>query len=199
MLASGAPTTQSTKSSRRSTLGQLSQLAFIWMVSSIRKGTVQLVCGVSTASHSVVTCWLPSQRDRFADVAAKATALCSLCSRSWNGRWQQWPKASTQERCMHVLGQMMPPRKKKLAGAPLGFKAVPIIIKADWAEFATTLCYRTWGHSKHPCFKCFAAVDDGSVHSHKGATAMSTPWKQKGMDDLEKACGFMKSSLRSGR
>jgi hypothetical protein len=74
-------------------------------------------------------------------------------------------------------------------GQPLGFLAVPIIIKGDWAEFNSTLCFRSWHHHTHPCFKCFATGgDEGTFHQHHDISPMGTPWADKSMIDFEQAC-----------
>ena len=76
-----------------------------------------------------------------------------------------------------------------LAGRPLGYRAVPIIIKGDWSEFNTTLSFRAWNHRTHPCFKCWATGGgDGSIHRHAGVSPVGFHLPLKTFDHLDAAC-----------
>jgi hypothetical protein len=76
-----------------------------------------------------------------------------------------------------------------IAGSELGFRAVPVIIKGDWAEFNTTLSFKSWTHHQHPCFKCLATGGpDGTYREHAGVSAEHQPWAPKTMVEYEQAC-----------
>lgn len=79
--------------------------------------------------------------------------------------------------------------RSAVAGEALGFRAACVIVKGDWAEFASTLAFRAWNHHAHPCFRCCATGGPaGNIASHSGLSVLSEPWPQKGMDELEAAC-----------
>ena len=84
-----------------------------------------------------------------------------------------------------------------LAGQPLGFRAVVVIIKGDWSEFQSTLSFRAWNHVAHPCFKCFATGGpDGTIQQHTGLSPVSSPGTLKSYNDLEVACAACEVTVR---
>ena len=42
-----------------------------------------------------------------------------------------------------------------LTGQPLGYRAVTVMVKADWAEFCHSIGFWSWSHHAHPWFRCF--------------------------------------------
>ena len=78
---------------------------------------------------------------------------------------------------------------KQFSCQPLGFKAVPVLFKGDWAEFAGTLGFRSWAHHGHPCFRCFATGGPvGTIKQSAGLSAIEEPWATKTMTAYEQAC-----------
>ena len=76
-----------------------------------------------------------------------------------------------------------------LGGSPLGFKAVVLFIKGDWAEFATSMGYFSWKHHKHPCFACACTGGPGgNIMNHDGVSALGLPWPPKLPEHYEEAC-----------
>ena len=84
----------------------------------------------------------------------------------------------------HVMGD--------LAGQPLGYKAVCVMVKGDWAEFAHTLGFNSWNHHAHPCFLCHARGGDcrpeDSVQHLGGISVLNLPWRLKDGADYDAAC-----------
>jgi hypothetical protein len=79
--------------------------------------------------------------------------------------------------------------RQSTGGKSLGYFAVPIIMKGDWAEFAGTFCFRTWSHHMHPCFRCQATGGpDGSMRNHCGLSVLDSPWESMDMTKIEQAC-----------
>ena len=60
-----------------------------------------------------------------------------------------------------------------LAGSALGWKAVVVLIKVDWAEFAVRLGFPTWSSKNHPCMLRHASRDD--LFSFIGYSALGMP------------------------
>jgi hypothetical protein len=78
---------------------------------------------------------------------------------------------------------------QQFAGQPLGFRAVPVLFKGDWAEFAGTMGFRSWAHHGHPCFRCFATGGPvGTIKQSGGLSAVDEPWAKKTMTVYEQAC-----------
>ena len=76
-----------------------------------------------------------------------------------------------------------------LADTDLGFKGVVILIKADWAEFAGPLGFRSWGHYGHPCFNCFAKGGPaGYFRRHDNLSVLRFPFVMKKFIDYLRAC-----------
>ena len=45
-------------------------------------------------------------------------------------------------------------KRRDLAGKPMGIKAALLFLKGDWAEFAATFGFPSWGDLLRPCFCC---------------------------------------------
>ena len=74
-------------------------------------------------------------------------------------------------------------------GGKLGWRAVAVIFKGDWAEFATTLGFRSWAHHTHPCHRCFATGGEGgNMRNFEGLTARARPHAAKTLTHCENAC-----------
>ena len=77
----------------------------------------------------------------------------------------------------------------ELAGKPLGWRAVVVMVKADWAEYASTMSFRTWQHHQHPCFLCFAkGGDGGDLQNFQGCSVRSLEWRAKDQDSYNAEC-----------
>ena len=89
--------------------------------------------------------------------------------------------------------------RASLAGKSLGYKAVPIIVKGDWAEFATALAFRSWSHIQQPCFKCFATKAESHERQHltqvAGLSVVDSPWAAKTMTKYEAACDASETTV----
>ena len=81
-----------------------------------------------------------------------------------------------------------------LAGQPLGYKALCVMVKGDWAEFAHTLGFYQWNHNAHPCFLCHARGGGAGVQPEEMITfcgnvsVLSLPWRLKDGADYDAAC-----------
>lgn len=84
-----------------------------------------------------------------------------------------------------------------MAGRSLGFRAVCVLLKGDWAEFASTLCFKSWSHHQHPCFRCKAiGGPNGTLAQTAGINAIDEPWPTKGMSDIDAACRRCEHTVR---
>ena len=73
------------------------------------------------------------------------------------------------------------PRAQK-AGRRMSAKGIVLQFRADWAELVTRLGLRSWNHTTHPCFLCWATQEQLFQD-------MSEPtWKDKSWPDYCKAC-----------
>ena len=64
-----------------------------------------------------------------------------------------------------------------------------MLLKGDWAEFASTLGFRSSSHHLCPCFKCKATGGpEGSLRSVEGISAIGEPWGARDFDDWDAAC-----------
>jgi hypothetical protein len=75
------------------------------------------------------------------------------------------------------------------AGQPLGYRAVVLFIKADWAEFCHTVGFWQWSHHGHPCFKCFCTGGPlGNIARFSDVSVLDLPWTPKDAAAYELAC-----------
>jgi hypothetical protein len=76
-----------------------------------------------------------------------------------------------------------------VAGDSLGYIAVPVLFKGDWAEFAGTMGFRSWAHHGHPCFRCCATGGPhGTIKVVEGISVVDLPWAKKTQESFEQAC-----------
>jgi hypothetical protein len=126
-------------------------------------------------------------------VLAKST-LCNCGCHGWCSIWQlfemlDWSFVALAEgvhpRRRHD-GQPPDPYWLSLAGCHMGFKAVVILIKGDWAEFCGSLGFPTWASAEHPCVKCVCSRD--TLYVTRGLSALSAPLPAKTMAMYSVAC-----------
>ena len=122
-----------------------------------------------------------------------------LCRCGCGGNCSIFPVASFVEWCFAAMCEgRVPSRRhdgpwpdplKAHANEPLGFIGVPVLLKGDWAEFASTLGFRSWGHHACPCFKCTATGGpEGSMKRIDGVSAVTEPWALKDFAAWDAAC-----------
>ena len=74
-------------------------------------------------------------------------------------------------------------------GQAFGWKAVVVMVKADWAEYAHTMAYRSWAHHEHPCFLCDAkGGPGGNLHTYEGWSTTGMPFAPKTARVYDDAC-----------
>ena len=65
-------------------------------------------------------------------------------------------------------------------------KAVVVLTKGDWAEFAVRLGFPTWSNNIHPCMLCHASQD--KWFSLIGYSALGMPSPSKRLAEHDSAC-----------
>ena len=126
-----------------------------------------------------------------------AIAQSTLCNCGCRGLCSIWQLFDMLDWSFTALAEGVHPRRRHdgtasdsswvdLPGAPMGFKAVVVIIKGDWAEFCGSLGFPTWGSADHPCFKCVCTRD--TIYVTRGLSALATPLAAKTMDTYLGAC-----------
>ena len=70
----------------------------------------------------------------------------------------------------------------QLAGTPLGFIGIVLLITGDWAEYSSTLGFTTCTRRLHPCFACHCEYAD--MHQTNGFRPGHLPWAVKDHDRL---------------
>ena len=73
-----------------------------------------------------------------------------------------------------------------LAGQPLGFQAMCLFIKADWAEWVHTLGFPAWHSANNCCPVCFA--DKDSMVLLEGFSPLGMPKQSKTGEHYDAAC-----------
>lgn len=115
---------------------------------------------------------------------------CSLFVAFEYLRWLCATMASGQHPLTRHDGTAWPEGKQaEVAGMPLGYRAVTVCIKADWAEFCHTFGFPSWAHHGHPCFKCFCTSGpDGNMRQFEDVSVLGLPWPCKDAVAYEAAC-----------
>jgi hypothetical protein len=72
------------------------------------------------------------------------------------------------------------------AGTSLGFTAMCLLVKADWAEWVHTLGFPSWNDSNSPCPLCF--TDKESMHKLPGFCSRRMPKQAKTSLHYDAAC-----------
>ena len=122
-----------------------------------------------------------------------------LCRCGCGGNCSIFPVAAFVEWCFAAMADgryptarsdgPWPDAAKRNAGQSLGFIGALVLLKGDWAEFASTLGYRSWGHHGHPCFKCAATGGpEGNITKVEGVSVIEEPWAAKGFAEWDAAC-----------
>ena len=84
-----------------------------------------------------------------------------------------------------------------VAGSSMGFSGVVIVVKNDWAEYAHSLGFPTWGHHAHPCFSCFCRGGAaGNMAQTQGITLRRLPWRLKTEVEYMDACAKCEIPVR---
>jgi hypothetical protein len=76
--------------------------------------------------------------------------------------------------------------RRSLAGKSLHFRGALCQIRGDWAEFAKTYGFCTWGAAVSPCFLCNADMET-MMSEIRLATSDELPWKLNDMSSYEEA------------
>ena len=77
-------------------------------------------------------------------------------------------------------------KRSQRAGQPLGFRAVCLFIKADWAEYLGTMGFTSWSSLNSPCPFCLTDLE--RFFSLHGYSALSMPSSWKTLRHYETAC-----------
>jgi len=72
------------------------------------------------------------------------------------------------------------------AGRDLGFRAICLFIKADWAEVVHSLGFPSWQDASSPCPFCFCS--SAEMYLTRGFSPVSCPCPPKKLDDYLEAC-----------
>ena len=81
------------------------------------------------------------------------------------------------------------------AGKPLGYSAVLMYVKGDWAEFAHTFGMAQWNSIYHPC-PCCVSPSDSLYHTFPGfITADEMPFQGRTHDSYAHACNLCEVEL----
>jgi hypothetical protein len=73
-----------------------------------------------------------------------------------------------------------------LSGGDIPFRCCCLYIKGDWAEYAHTLGFPTWGDGMRPCYKCNSFGD--GLFDTVSHTTDALSWRCNGDNDYEDAC-----------
>lgn len=159
------------------------------------------VDGVAFARHdSVVGFYLYNGLTgvRHLCAALRKSELCKCGCRGWCSLWAVLSFLSWSIGCL--FRGRFPERRHDgspfrdgeddsrvvLAGRDMGCRAALIGIKADWAEFSSTLGFPTWSSRSDPCLFCKAVSE--TLFSVGGLSPMQTPCPAKTFEDYCAAC-----------
>jgi hypothetical protein len=99
-----------------------------------------------------------------------------------NGQWpakkhnlEGWDEEDTYEKV-----------RSDYADTPLGFKAVCVSVKLDWAELVNSIGMTSWEHGTHPCPFCFCPKDE--LGHYKTMTPLAVPHAAKTSEHYDAAC-----------
>ena len=110
--------------------------------------------------------------------------------------WCVWACAEGRVPLTRHDGSAWGPTDSLQAGMDLGFRAAVTIIKGDWAEFSTTLGFRSWQHYGHPCHRCFATGGPGGdLQSWSGLSVISDAHRAKTWEDWDNACSAVERDV----
>ena len=153
------------------------------------------------ARDSAIGIWFTNLANdrRYLVLALRKSRLCACGCKGWCTLYNAWKFVAWLLGIM-ACGRYPPCRhdgtpwpvgdvNRDLAGQALGYTAAAVLVKADWAEFCSSVGFPTWAHTRHPCFKCFCTGGpDGSIRGTTGVSALSLPWREKGPTDYDTAC-----------
>lgn len=81
-----------------------------------------------------------------------------------------------------------------LSGQSLGYKAVCVMVKGDWMEYAVTMGFNMWNHKTNPCFICCAKSSSSDAPPEERMdcidhiSPIGTAWPLKDDKSYDAAC-----------
>ena len=76
--------------------------------------------------------------------------------------------------------------RKSYSGEQLGFRAVCLFVKGDWAEYSHSFALPAWNDSKSPC--PFCTTTQGDMFEFRGFGPLTMPKPCKTLHDYEESC-----------
>ena len=73
------------------------------------------------------------------------------------------------------------------AGSQMSLKALVVLLKGDWSEFAVTLGFKNWASVEYPCMYCHCSQENRYDYSKLSALC-EDQWQEVTQDDIEQAC-----------
>ena len=135
-------------------------------------------------------------RTRHCIIALRKSTLCHCGCRSWCTlyivwRVLLWTSEAMSEGRYPTRGPCGPfgasdTTRDALAGRPFGWKAALVIIKADLAEFASSVGTPSTAHATHPCFMCYSSKAD--LYKVDGFSPVEFPHVLKHATDYDEHC-----------
>ena len=122
---------------------------------------------------------------------AKKSELCKCGCRGWCTLYSIWRMLAWSFSVM--LSGIHPATKPNgepwddgsdqaaAAGTPLGFRALCLLVKADWAEFAGTMAFPGWADAISPCPLCRCTRE--MLYQLRGFSALDMPCAAKTLAD----------------
>ena len=157
--------------------------------------------GIKFERHDTVVGWFVYNfvtYDRICIAALRKSALCRCGCRGWCSLFIIWSKIAWSLHAMEEgkypdrgpLGQVFDDdadaARLALAGREFGWKAALVLLKADLAEFATSVGLPSSAHHGHPCFLCFATIRD--MYDARALSPLTTPCPLKTLDTYLADC-----------
>ena len=124
--------------------------------------------------------------------------MCRCGCRRWCSLHEVWRFVAWQlevlasgkyPRARHDSHEWPPGLDADLAGKDLGFRAAPLVLKGDWAEYAHSLGFASWQTHAHPCFACHCTGGPlGTMSRVAGIATDALPWRIRDDADYNAAC-----------
>ncbi len=160
---------------------------------------VRFQCQASGRNESVTGFWLinllTSTRHFFG--ASKSMDTCSCGCRGW---CTTWPMLDALRWCLETMQEGLHPARHydgsawttaafaNVAGTPLGWQAVLVYVKGDWAEAQHTLGLPSWQTSFAPCQFCSICKAEMFDFDHLLGEPDGPPWPAKVHEDYDASC-----------
>eukprot|EP00969_Alexandrium_andersonii_P172900 7643099-Alexandrium_andersonii.AAC.1 len=83
--------------------------------------------------------------------------------------------------------------RQERAGQRFGFRVAVVVLKGDWAEYASSLGFPTWASNSDPC--PHRRATSAEMHLLSNYSSVSMPRATKTMDEYEAACDMCEKQV----